>query len=82
MEGSLEQPEIVVIKFDPEGSTFQMFEPLLPEKAVPVLADPASDRPFSEISPRFLTLNPLVPLGLYGSSVVDAQSNAGLGQIR
>src|SRR3954451_6912319 len=47
---SREEAEIVVVELDPEGAAWEVFEPFLAEEAVPVLADPAADRPFAEVA--------------------------------
>src|SRR3954462_70806 len=48
-EDPLEESEVVVVQFDPEGAALDVFEPAVAEEDVPVLADPAADGPLAEV---------------------------------
>ena len=65
-----------MVELDPEGPALEVFEPAFAEEAVPVLADPAADGPLAEVAAGLLALDPLVPLGLDGPPIVDAQPDA------
>ena len=58
-------------------SALEVLEPAFAEEPVPVVADPAADRPVAQVAAGLLALDPLVPLGLGLAPLVDAESDAG-----
>ncbi|MCA1685742.1 MAG: hypothetical protein LC745_07090 [Planctomycetia bacterium] len=75
-ELALKQTEVVMIEFDPEIATLEVFEPSRPEKSIPVFTDPTPDGPLSQISTRLFTLNPFVALSFLLAYLMDAQPDA------
>ena len=74
---ALEQPEVVVIEFDPERPALQMLKPFGAEKAVPMFVNPGPKGVFAKVAPRFFALDPLMSLGFNLSDMMDAQACVG-----
>jgi hypothetical protein len=75
LEGSLQEPEIIVVEFDPERPTLKVLEPAVPQEPVPVLADPTADGPLAQVASGLLALDPLVALGFDRATVVNAETS-------
>src|SRR5262249_21669762 len=67
-----EQAEVAAAQLDPEPPPLQVLQPSRPQVAPPVVAHPAADRLFAQVTARLLALDPLEPLGLPLAVVVDA----------
>ena len=71
-ETPAEATEILFLKFNPAGLALEMLEPPVPEKAVPVLAEPLSDCMVTQVPARLLAQNPLVSLGFFDRIVASS----------
>ncbi len=61
----MQEAEILAVELDPEGSPLEMLKPALAKEAVPVLSDPAADRPVAQVATGLLTHDPLELAGLF-----------------
>lgn len=73
---ALQEAEVVVVELDPECPALQVFEPVRPEKSVPVVADPGAYGPFAEIPPGFLAFNPFESLGFFFTISMNTEPDA------
>ena len=73
---AVSETKIALIELDPERLALEMLEPAMPQEAVPVLADPGSDRRLAQVAPGFLALDPLEPLGFLFAALVQTQTGS------
>src|SRR5262245_60163379 len=76
-ERAPQQPEVPLVQLDPERLTLEMLQPSMPEEAIPVLADPGPDGRLTQVPAGLLALDPLEPLGLFLTALVQTQPGFG-----
>ena len=77
LELRLQQAEVTAVELDPESFPLQVFQPLRPQVAAPVILDPPADRRFPQVVPGLLAFDPLEPFRLRLAVGVDAESSDG-----